>query len=715
MMWGDINTSGNIQNIEDVKEKNVLGMENDALIPVPLVKLSIENITYCPLTTSYPKNRLRKYNPVNKKKGSDVSPILERKTILKNVTPPIIQPYQLQAWMGPSGSGKTTLLSIAAGVIEPDRDPGAFSDQKSRILINDEPINFLRKRRGDKANLFPKRLIGVVWQDDVLLSNLTVRETIEFAAKLKTSPSNNHRIFELVNQVLDDLSLTSVQHSLIGQSSLGEGRGISGGERKRVSVAQELVTRPSLIFLDEPTSGLDSTSALELMLALKNLALRGGHSIVTIVHQPRTTIFELMDGLLLLSKGEEVYSGPATGAQSVLESCPVIGYSLPPQTNLADWIIDLIKKDEARVTVKNNYNSKFDDSNNNGDSCDEENAVEASYTDRCLPRHWLQIKASIRSNGSPFVQENIKSDRQGLRRLSSMIEIQSNIPKYTTSFATQLRLLTRRSIKQTRGERIQTATLISQSAFVIFETLLWFRMDDDTNHIYERCSLLFFFMIAQANGLITQSVPIFRRDRALVSRERSKKMYRVLPYYLAQTLAEMTSAIFLPLCHVMIVYWTTNLRPGAGPFFKFVVLFYLTLTCAQSIGYIVSAAIPSLQIALIITPVLSIFLLILGGFYIPLSNIPVSISWMNWLSFASYGYSAFLINEFGGRTIPCAADAVSVSIGGSSEQCPKSGDDVLEALGITGMMQYIWFNILMMIVLQALCRWGAYLLLRRSP
>jgi len=83
-----------------------------------------------------------------------------------------------------------------------------------------------------------------------------VRETIEFAARLKTPRSEMHRIGSMVDEVLNDLGLTNVQHSIIGQAFGGPGRGISGGERKRVSVAQELVTRPPLIFLDEPTSGM---------------------------------------------------------------------------------------------------------------------------------------------------------------------------------------------------------------------------------------------------------------------------------------------------------------------------------------------------------------------------------------------------------------------------------------------------------------------------
>jgi ABC-type multidrug transport system, ATPase component len=502
---------------ENLSEPTTTTTRNNALprgissSNIPLVKLNLNNITYRPLMKDFSASPRLNLSIRSKKKSDDLEqmkPLLSRKTVLKNVTPPAIQPYRLSAWMGPSGSGKTSLLSIAAGMT--DFDPGAFGED-SQITINDDAHNLLSKK-----GAFPKGLSGIVWQDDLLLSNLTVRETVEFAATLKTPRSEIHRVKSMVDQVLEDLGLGSVQHSMIGQSLGGPGRGISGGERKRVSIAQELVTKPPLIFLDEPTSGLDSSAALELMKILKRLCLHGGHSIVTVIHQPRTTIFDLVDDLLLLSRGEEVYSGPALGARQVLESCPIIGFKLPEQTNIADWIMDLIIMDENR-------------SKNHSSQDDEEDPL---VNQRLLPQHWRKIKGGYQKD------ENRETKSSQLKySLSSLAEIQNSIPKYTASFATQLRLLTRRAIKQTRGEKISNASIIAMIAFVIFESAFWFRLKNDTDQIYKRNSLVFFMIIAQANGVVISSVPTFRRDRALLTRERAKKMYRVLPYFLAKTLA----------------------------------------------------------------------------------------------------------------------------------------------------------------------------------
>jgi len=222
--------------------------------------------------------------------------------------------------VGPSGSGKTSLISVVANLCE-----------KSDVTSGTIKIN------GDEGNL-PKRLVGVVWQDDLLLSNLTVEETIYFSARLKT-PCNvsNEKVQSLVEATMEQLGLLHVRHSLIG-SSTGGRRGISGGERKRVAVAAELVVRPSLLLLDEPTSGLDATTAWSLISTLQQLAYNGGHAIAVVIHQPRTEIFNMFDHLLLLNHGKMVYNGPPKQARTYLESVPSVT-PLPPETGIADWLM----------------------------------------------------------------------------------------------------------------------------------------------------------------------------------------------------------------------------------------------------------------------------------------------------------------------------------------------------------------------------------------
>jgi len=140
------------------------------------------------------------------------------------------------------------------------------------------------------------------------------------------------------------------------------------------------------------------------------------------------------------------------------------------------------------------------------------------------------------------------------------------------------------------------------------------RMPDTTGWIFERNSLLFFMVIAQANGIVISAVTVFQRERALLQRERAKKMYGVASYFLGKTASDMTNNVVLPVVYGMIVYWTAGLRPDIIAYLKFILAFYLTLSTAQSMGLWISAIIPKMQLALVLAPPLTLFFMIMVSF-----------------------------------------------------------------------------------------------------
>lgn len=654
---------------------------------VPLVHLSLENITYAPVsrTAGGASSSSRKSWCLcgfgRSSSSSSSIGAKSRKTVLHSVSASV-SPHRLSAWMGPSGSGKTSLLTVAAGLISSQDD----LIDGGRIAVNGE------------AGKVPKRLVGVVWQDDLLLPNLTVEETVTFAARLKTPESaGEDEVRSVVDEALARLGLDKVRHSLIGGTNgPAAARGISGGERKRVSVAVELVARPSVLLLDEPTSGLDSTSAQNLMSTLKDLA-GSGHSIAAVVHQPRTAIYELFDDLLLLSGGRVVYSGPPSGARGCLEACPGVS-PLPAQTGIADWIMDVITEDEKREGGGALSNHWMDYSARSGSR---KGTVES------------RVECSAGSGDGTCNETNGGGRKPPLvRRMSTLAELRAE-PKFKTSLRTQLRVLTSRSMKQNRGERITRVALYFTLVYLLLTCILWWRLPDDTNRVYERNSLMFFLIIAQSNGIVVSSMTTFSRERALLSRERAKKMYGVLPYFLAKTASDMTHTVLLPTLYGCATYWVANLRPTASAFFSFFAIFYLTVSTAQSTGLFLSVTIPSLPIGLMLAPAINLFLMILGGFYVPLNNLHPAIEWASWLSFARYGFSALIVNEFGGRDVPCADGPVSVTVGDSGE-CPLPGEEVIASMGISGSFTNKWANVGVLVGMQIFLRAACYVMLRRA-
>lgn len=235
--------------------------------------------------------------------------------ILTGVTG-VVRPGEIMALLGPSGSGKTTMLTAMAG-----RLPGKVTGS---ISYNGQPFSGWVKRR-----------TGFVTQDDILYPHLTVTETLAFTAMLRlpkmltTSEKLNR-----VDSVIAELGLTRCQSGPIGGPLL---RGLSGGERKRVSIGQEMLVNPSLLLLDEPTSGLDSTTAQRILAALRELAALG-RTIVTTIHQPSTRLYRLFDKVIVLSDGSPIYSGPASGAVRYFAS---IGFTPESPMNPADFLLDL--------------------------------------------------------------------------------------------------------------------------------------------------------------------------------------------------------------------------------------------------------------------------------------------------------------------------------------------------------------------------------------
>jgi len=227
----------------------------------------------------------------------------------------------LTAVMGPSGAGKTTLLNLLIG--------NAGGRIKGQVEVNGRALNKV-------AKVF-KKLYTFVPQDDSLLASLSPRETLMFAARLRLPMAMaNTEKCRRVNCVLDELSLTRCADQRIGDV---DRRGISGGERKRASIALELLVNPSLLFVDEPTSGLDSKMAEDVVLTLSRLAQQG-RTLICTIHQPSYKIFRLFDRLVLLSLGHVVYNGKIEDVEAYFSS---IGYDCPRGENPIDFFMAVVQ------------------------------------------------------------------------------------------------------------------------------------------------------------------------------------------------------------------------------------------------------------------------------------------------------------------------------------------------------------------------------------
>ncbi|XP_028083434.1 ABC transporter G family member 18-like [Camellia sinensis] len=234
---------------------------------------------------------------------------------------------EIMAILGPSGAGKSTFLDALAGRI-------AQGSLEGSVRIDGKPV----------TTSYMKMISSYVMQDDQLFPMLTVFETFMFAAEVRLPPSiskleKKNRVFEL----LDQLGLQSTTHTYIGDEGR---RGVSGGERRRVSIGIDIIHKPSLLFLDEPTSGLDSTSAYSVVEKVKAIAQSGSIVLMTI-HQPSFRIQMLLDRITVLARGRLVYLGNPTALPGHLSG---FGRPVPDSENSLEYLLDVIKEyDESTV------------------------------------------------------------------------------------------------------------------------------------------------------------------------------------------------------------------------------------------------------------------------------------------------------------------------------------------------------------------------------
>ncbi|KAI7614935.1 hypothetical protein KC319_g19773, partial [Hortaea werneckii] len=247
----------------------------------------------------------------------NVSYNLKGKSILSGISGSV-HPGELLAIMGASGAGKTSFLDILA------------RKKKRGAVLGDFWLN------GEKVSDDDFRsVIGFVDQDDTMLPTLTVHETILDSALLRLPKDMSVASkIQKAEDVERQLGIYHIRHQVIG-SEEGNGRGISGGEKRRVGIACELVTSPSILFLDEPTSGLDAYNAFNVVECLVTLVKTYNRTVVFTIHQPRSNIVALFDQLILLAQGRTVYSGPFDKCQNYFDS---IGYACPPGFNIADYL-----------------------------------------------------------------------------------------------------------------------------------------------------------------------------------------------------------------------------------------------------------------------------------------------------------------------------------------------------------------------------------------
>lgn len=502
------------------------------------------------------------------------------KFILKNVNCEA-KAGEITAIAGPSGAGKTTLLEILGGNIP----LGKISGQ---VLVND--YHMLEKT-------FP-RISGYVTQEDALFPLLTVEETLMYSALLRLAGGRKEAEFR-VRKLMKDLGLEHVAASRVGD---GSSCGISGGERRRVSIGVELVHDPAVIFIDEPTSGLDSVSALHVMSVLRRMVISQGKTVLLTIHQPGFRILELFDRLILLSNGVVMHNGSLNHLEERLN---LANHQIPHHVNVLEFAIDVVDS--------------------------------------------LAMHTSETFNRLQYLQNNVE-DHQ-IKQVPHLDKEDEKPVSYQNSRSKEVVILGQRFFKNTFRTKQLFATRVIQALVAgLILGSIFFKTGNHNGKTTLKTRLGFFaFTLTFLLSSATEGLPIFLRERVILMRETSRGAYRVSSYVLANTLIFLPFLLMVSLLFAASVYWLVGLKNDIFGFLYFSLVVWMVVLMSNSFVACFSALVPNFITGTSIIAGLMGSFFLFSGYFLSKNSIPKYWIFMHYMSLFKYPFECFLINEYGGE------------------------------------------------------------------
>ncbi|KAJ3387184.1 hypothetical protein HDU92_002060 [Lobulomyces angularis] len=536
--------------------------------------------------------------------------------------------------MGASGCGKTTLLHSLAGI-------NLNLQKEGEIEINGTELSKFKQ----------KSLISYLRQDIIMIPYLTVRETLLFAAKLRLNSNiPAAKKLEIVEETILELGLSSCANSFIGNEWRS---GISGGEKRRVALAIQLLQNPSILFCDEPTTGLDSFTSLALIQTLVALAKKG-KTICISIHQPSSTIFELFDEILLLSKGEQIFFG--TPDQSV-KHFTNLNISFPSEANPADWLLDISTdniQEENLIDRNLNFSKIW---KNEGLKINSTSEIDEDNDSTLLNGEGL-LENYFAFDG--ILKDNFLANKAEKTNLT--IEEEENYSKNNNraSLIYQISTLTGRSVKiMFRDPLMFFGSVFEVIFFSVCVGLIFFQMPEDLAGIYSRKSILYLISSLQPYLFLIYMIYKLSEEIKVFDREREDNMYTVLAYFVSSFIANFPLQLLTCLLYSLILYFMTGLRFEGDLMQKIWNLGVFTAVngalqlISTSFAYFTIAIFRDFTTASLFANFFYTFFALSSGFFVPYQIMPFFLSWIKDVSQVSFAYRILMSNEFENRIFEC--------------------------------------------------------------
>ncbi|XP_036607203.1 ATP-binding cassette sub-family G member 8 [Trichosurus vulpecula] len=553
---------------------------------------------------------------------------------------------QMLAIMESSGYGKSFLLDVITC-----REHGG-KIKSGQILINGQ----------SSTPQLVKKCIAHVRQHDNLLPNLTVWETLLFVAKLRLSRNiSDAQRKKRVEEVIAELRLRQCANTQVGNEYV---RGVSGGERRRVSIGVQLLWNPGILILDEPTSGLDSFTSHNLVKTLSRLA-KGNRLVMISLHQPRSDIFKLFDLVLLMTSGTTIYSGTA---RDMVKYFTEIGYPCPRYSNPADFYVDLTSIDRkdrqqemaTREKVKSLATLFLEKVQGFDDflwrAAEGESAMNVSVE----PRSHINSKKSI----------NLPSPSYHLQ------------PGMMQQFAILIRRQISNDFRDLSTLLINGLEALAMAMIIGF---LYYGHGEIQRSFMDTAALLFLIGSLVPFPMILHIIAKCHSERAMLYHELEDGMYSAGPYFFAKVLGELPEHCAYVIIHAIPIYWLANLRPDPEHFILSFLMIWLVVYCCRTMALWCAALLPTLHMSYFMVNALFNSFYLAGGFIINIDNLWTVPAWISAVSSLRWCYEGLMQIQFNGITYMMQVGNITI---------PIQGKLIVDALDLNSQPLYVSYAII---------------------
>ncbi|KAM0563015.1 hypothetical protein ACHAPJ_001858 [Fusarium lateritium] len=549
-----------------------------------------------------------------------------RVDILQNLEG-VVHSGEMLAVLGPPGSGCSTFLKTIAG------------DTHGFHIDNNSEINYSGIRPEEMRTAFRGEAIYTA-EVDHHFAHLTVGDTLYFAAcarcpkNIPEGISRREYAEHLRDVTMAMFGISHTKNTRVGDDFV---RGVSGGERKRVTIAEAALSYSPLQCWDNSTRGLDSANALEFCRTLRTQADVMGCTSAVAIYQASQDAYDVFDKVLVLYQGRQIFFGKTGEAKAYFEG---LGFVCPEQQTTADFLTSMTSHQER--IIRAGYEDKAPRSPDEF----------AQAWEDSLHRQHLLVEMDNYLGRHPFGGEHYEKFVESRKRDQS--KSQRIKSPFTLSYMEQMRLTLGRSWVMLKADPSVTVTLLCCN---LVESLvigsIFYNLPENTGAFLKRGLLIFFILLMNAYNNILEIMTLYAK-RNIVEKHARYALYHPSAEALSSMVVDLPYKIFNTIMMNATMYFMGNLSRDAGHFFFFLLVSFATTMSFSMLFRLIASLTKTIAAALARASIMLLVIALYTGYAIPPQYMPVWIGWIRWINPTYYGLESLFINEFGGKEYPCS-------------------------------------------------------------